>query len=466
MLERLDRAVAEGAHGTGAQVYASRHGDVVADAAFGLSTVGPMRVDTLHNVWCGTKPIIAVELARLCEDASVPLSTPVVELTPSIPFVDQRRCTILELLDHTAGLVEPSAWDVRFRAPARWPDLLRQADRPRGFRPGIDAGYSEVAAWCALVKVVGVLAGAGGEQHVQTVVEGLGLHDTHLVVDDAVHDRIVGRIGCYVGGLPDEAVPLLQDRMRSVTTRTSPTLGGYTTMRDLGRYGQRRPDLSPPPRGRPRVPRRCDRHGRLVGARALVRRSLAVGRGLGPDGVGRVPSLGGAVQGHLAGGCRHGGAGRGPSRVAIGLSRGVGVGVSGACPRDEDGVRNHIGVRTRHGACAVLPPTDDADDGTVDHERATAVALARVSSSGAGRLGAHHRRRVIGAPGLVEGPAPLVSENTKEDLLEQAWRDAARRAAAPAEGDSPGSCCWGSGRDGHRRSGGRGKREDGDIVAL
>src|SRR5260370_40335137 len=107
-LPRTRQAILDGIHAglhLGAQLYVSRHGAVIADAAAGESRPGqPLRRDDLMLWLSSTKPVGAVAIAQLWERGRLELDDPVARHIPEFAAHGKAAITLRHLLTHTPGI--------------------------------------------------------------------------------------------------------------------------------------------------------------------------------------------------------------------------------------------------------------------------------------------------------------------------------------------------------------------------
>ncbi|MEU6592064.1 serine hydrolase domain-containing protein [Streptomyces sp. NPDC046881] len=153
----------------------------------------PLPVDgrTLFHLASVTKSFTATALMRLAEQGGVDLAAPVRRYVPDLRLADAEaaaRITVLQLLNHTAGLdwnlVDADEADGSLAA---W---TAQLDRlPLIAPPGARASYSQ-AGYNLLGRVIENVTGLPFEKALaELVLEPLGLHDTVFDLDDVVVRR-------------------------------------------------------------------------------------------------------------------------------------------------------------------------------------------------------------------------------------------------------------------------------------
>ncbi len=106
-LAELNRGLALGWH-TGAQLYASLHGQTMADFAIGEARPGvPMAPSTLVEWASATKAVTCSAAALLWQRGLFDLDDPVCRHIPEFAAAGKQAVTIRHLLTHTGGLSDP-----------------------------------------------------------------------------------------------------------------------------------------------------------------------------------------------------------------------------------------------------------------------------------------------------------------------------------------------------------------------
>jgi CubicO group peptidase (beta-lactamase class C family) len=146
----IEAGRAHGLH-SGAQVYISRAGQTLTDAAVGESRPGvPMTPDSIMMWFSAGKPVTAVAIARLWEGGRLDLDDPVVRFIPEFAARGKETITLRHLLTHTAGVrwVEWSqSWEEMIARICKAPIELR-------WIPGQTAGYHAFTSWYLLGEII------------------------------------------------------------------------------------------------------------------------------------------------------------------------------------------------------------------------------------------------------------------------------------------------------------------------
>jgi CubicO group peptidase (beta-lactamase class C family) len=156
----LPRAAAAIGHGIGdglhrgAQLYVSRDGRVIADAAFGEARPGVAMTPDSVVLWLSsTKPVAAVAVAQLWERGLVALDDRVAAFISEFGVNGKDAITLRHILTHTAGFRGP----LNNFAAGTWDELVARACNLRqepGWVPGHKAGYHVASSWFVLGELV------------------------------------------------------------------------------------------------------------------------------------------------------------------------------------------------------------------------------------------------------------------------------------------------------------------------
>jgi CubicO group peptidase (beta-lactamase class C family) len=148
--ERFPRAAAVFAHGRdrglhhGAQVFVSRSGTVLADAALGNLRPGEPLTSDHWLVWLSAgKPLTAALIAKFWEQGRIDLDAPVALVIPEFAAHGKDRITPRQILTHTAGIRS---------IDTGWPDVSWDVTIRRicAATPDADAIIGETAAYHTL----------------------------------------------------------------------------------------------------------------------------------------------------------------------------------------------------------------------------------------------------------------------------------------------------------------------------
>jgi CubicO group peptidase (beta-lactamase class C family) len=193
VLDRLEAGRAAGWH-QGAQVYVSRHGEVLLDTAIGESAPGrELRVDDLMLWYSSGKPLTTVAVLQLWEQGRLGLDDLVAD------HVDgwgngKERATIRHLLTHTGGF--PMAGDPTFDVDMSLDEAVAvTAGWPAAWEPGTKAGYHPASGWRVLGAIVERIDGRRVDRYVHDeIVMPLGLADCSLGIPVDVQARYGDRV--------------------------------------------------------------------------------------------------------------------------------------------------------------------------------------------------------------------------------------------------------------------------------
>ncbi|QXC61357.1 beta-lactamase family protein [Aquihabitans sp. G128] len=223
----------EGLHATSGQVSFRGPGGERADLAVGPTLDGrPLTTRHLAEVFCLTKPIVAMAALLACERAGVDGHRAVGEIVPGLDD-EVAAIEIAAIVNHDAGLMAPPAFGWMTTKPDLRPGLgaiRRQAGA---------AAYSEISGWRLLAAVIERLTGQAAATFTGGAVLGpLGLDD-HVCLSPAAADEAEAsdRLLLPIGGLPRHRIPMLHLRSPAYRTRLDPVLGGLANAASLATVG-------------------------------------------------------------------------------------------------------------------------------------------------------------------------------------------------------------------------------------
>jgi CubicO group peptidase (beta-lactamase class C family) len=220
----------------GVQVVAVLNGERVLDLALGDDGTGaPIAGETIFRAYCTIKPVLATLIARLIDDGALGLDDPLETALGNLPVVAD-GLTLRHLLTHTAGLQRPMGFEMELVPPGRRREVLEEMSRAPDFRLGVDAAYSEYAAWNIAGWAVEAATGAPLGETLRTWISSVGLHDTWLGMSPDEYRDQRDRIGVSFDRRGSSPMPMLLERGKRWCTEVNPAHGGYTTARDLGTF--------------------------------------------------------------------------------------------------------------------------------------------------------------------------------------------------------------------------------------
>jgi CubicO group peptidase (beta-lactamase class C family) len=235
--EAIEAGIRDGLH-LGAQLYASIHGEPVADAALGEDRPGAPLTRAHLMLWLSsTKPVSAVAIAQLWERGRLELDDPVARHIPEFAANGKEGITLRHLLTHTGGIrLLDTGWP---QAP--WEEILAKIcamkPEPR-WVPGQKAGYHQASSWFILGEVIQRAGGRPFSAYIrEEICEPLGMADSWIGMPaERYHSYMEsGRIGAMwdtEGGEPKDHGWDTEERC----VRPSPGGNGYGPLRELGRF--------------------------------------------------------------------------------------------------------------------------------------------------------------------------------------------------------------------------------------
>lgn len=228
----IEWGIAESLH-SGAQLYVSLRGQVLANVAVGEARPGvPMTPDSL-NLWLSsTKPTAAVAIAQLWERGLLDLDDPVIRFIPEFAQKEKESITIRHLLTHTAG----------FRAPPRsesdsWERIIAEMCAARletGWVPGKKAGYHAASSWYILGEIVQRLDGRDYSHYLREMIfEPIGMRDSWVGMTADTSLAYGDRIALMQDTTKSPSEPLDAE---AIAISCRPGSGGWGPIRELGRF--------------------------------------------------------------------------------------------------------------------------------------------------------------------------------------------------------------------------------------
>jgi CubicO group peptidase (beta-lactamase class C family) len=235
--EVIAAGIREGLH-LGAQIYISRRGEVVADAALGENRPGqPLSRDHLMLWLSSTKPVTAVAIAQLWERGLLELDDPVALHIPEFAANGKEGITLRHLLTHTGGIrMLDVGWP---RLP--WEEIVARIcamkPEPR-WVPGRKAGYHQASSWFILGEVVQRLAGRPFPAYIrEEVFEPLGMTESWIGMPPERYRSY--KESDRIGAMWNTEGPEPQDHGWDTEERCvnpNPGGNGYGPVRALGRF--------------------------------------------------------------------------------------------------------------------------------------------------------------------------------------------------------------------------------------
>jgi CubicO group peptidase (beta-lactamase class C family) len=182
----------------GFQLYVSRRGEVLADAALGEARPGvPMTPETLMVWFSAGKPLAAVAIAQLWERGRLALDDPVARHVPEFGQRGKAAVSLRHVLTHTGGFLRQ--WHWAEYAGLSWDETIARicaAELEPGWVPGLRAGYHPASGWFMLGEVVRRLDGRPYQRYVrEAICRPLGMTDTWVGMPVERHRAYGDRIG-------------------------------------------------------------------------------------------------------------------------------------------------------------------------------------------------------------------------------------------------------------------------------
>lgn len=218
----------------GAQLWVALDGDPIADVALGDGLFGPMSIDTVHNLYCVSKPLLATTILTLIDEGILEPSNYVADFSLPNWCRGAHRRTIAQLLEHRAGLGGLTWLEYCVLTPPEARDELLASFANKA---SDTAQYSEVVAWRILEEVCEAVTGCDATTVIfDRVLKPLGLTDIALNQSGAARLHGNRRISVPFAGLPARCLPQLSELLECHFDSLSPATGALMSARDAGRF--------------------------------------------------------------------------------------------------------------------------------------------------------------------------------------------------------------------------------------
>jgi CubicO group peptidase (beta-lactamase class C family) len=235
-LERIDYELQD-EFTRGVQLSVEQSGARVLDIARGDDgTGGELVASTIFRVYCTAKPFLAVAIARLVETGAIDLDAPLDARWPTYASVSG-GVTARHLLTHTAGVHQCYGLEIELLTPDGRREKVEGLSKPLAWRLGMDAGYSEAAAWHLLGWLVEDVTGEDLRSHLRTnILDPLELTSTWIGMTEDEFAATLPSIGLNIDVRARAGFPMLFERSPRVCCTTNAAFGGLSTTRDLARF--------------------------------------------------------------------------------------------------------------------------------------------------------------------------------------------------------------------------------------
>lgn len=215
---------------TGAQLAVSVGGRPPDVVATGEQLSGrPMTDQLVFNVWCASKPVVALAALGLFEADGIDLDQQLSSIAPDT-FPDHPGLTLRRVLNHTAGLNDPTMVQAYLMGNAQAAAVAREYN----VSDDKNVSYSEYGAAVALVDLIERLSGESAEVYLNEFVAANGLEEMiRFRLDDGAVADPLDHIGFYVVGLPHRRIPLFHDALPVIAQSYRPMVGAYASATGL-----------------------------------------------------------------------------------------------------------------------------------------------------------------------------------------------------------------------------------------
>jgi CubicO group peptidase (beta-lactamase class C family) len=191
----IEQGIRKGLH-PGAQIYVSKAGEVLLDAAWGEARAGiPLQTDTVQIWLSAGKPVTAAAVLHQIEEGRIGLDDPVIRWIPEFGANGKGAITLRHLLTHTAGF---RTAETAGHAPT-WNETIARISRSRleeNWIPGQRAGYHFTVSWFILGEILRRATGSDLPALLRdTIFLPCGMIDSHAVFVPEELEALRPRLG-------------------------------------------------------------------------------------------------------------------------------------------------------------------------------------------------------------------------------------------------------------------------------
>jgi CubicO group peptidase (beta-lactamase class C family) len=219
----------------GAQIYISRRGEILADAAPGFSRPGvEMTVETIMPWLSAGKPLTAVAIGQLFDAGRLAWDDPVAKYLPEFAVKGKEPVTLRHLLTHTGGF----RW-ADFAVTMPWETIIERicaAPLEPRWIVGKTAGYHALTSWFILAEIVRKLDPARRpyDQYIRdNIFLPLGMEDCWLALPSRKAEDYGSRLGVLLD--TGSSQPMRYDSFQHVAICT-PGASARGPIRQLGKF--------------------------------------------------------------------------------------------------------------------------------------------------------------------------------------------------------------------------------------
>jgi len=229
------KALLSAAHASGATIAIVQGGAIVYTRGYGLRDVAkllPADASTRYEIGSITKQFTAAAILQLKESGKIDLDATVATYLPSVAHA--KEITVRQLLTHTSGLedfVGIPNFETLAATPATFDQVMsRIADRPLGFTPGAQFGYSSTN-YLILGRIIELVSGQSWEAYVQQhLFAPAGMTESATMAEEfQLPDMARGYV--YAQGHATESKPIAESWASSAG-------GIVSTAGDLQKWGE------------------------------------------------------------------------------------------------------------------------------------------------------------------------------------------------------------------------------------
>jgi len=193
----------------GVQAYVSRRGQALLNAGLGWAYESiPMRIDTITQWLCCTKPLVAIAIAQLEQQRVLDVDRPVAFYWPEFGANGKSEITLRMLLNHTSGMQGDPAEEYLFCSAEQIAAAIARGPGDVTAEPANRVRYIQFSAWATLGELIRRATGVSvGVRVQQCVFDPLGMRDSHLGLPLSTwnsYGERISRLHIAGRGMPEE----------------------------------------------------------------------------------------------------------------------------------------------------------------------------------------------------------------------------------------------------------------------
>jgi CubicO group peptidase (beta-lactamase class C family) len=223
--------------GSGIQFWCSTEPGHEHAEASGLDAVGqPVDEHSLAFLYCSAKLPLALAVMALVAEGSVQATDEIGSHVAGLQLA-MAELRIEHLLDHSAGVHRPTAYQMALAPPSRWHDEIRHMAPNDSWVPGELTGFSDFVAWFLFAGLIEAVAAVPWTDFVrdQVLVPAGVAGDVVIAAPDVDVPALLPRVRVSLLPAVTRSLPALLERSPTWLACPNPSYGAYATASGLGR---------------------------------------------------------------------------------------------------------------------------------------------------------------------------------------------------------------------------------------